>query len=239
MPAIGATAATAPPRESTRRLAGSSSTRSFGSSGRRPTRRAPNTSGSSTEGMSSCQTPSPTCRSRLRSDQVEYLVALAFHQLLRARLEVQAQQRLGVRRADVEVPVVRVDRDAVEVRDLALGRVPLLQFLQLDRNVGDGRVQLTREEVARAVRLEDLRQLAALLRDELEHEQERYDAGVRLRELSEVVVTRDLAAECRVVLAHAVLDEGVPDAVDERHASGAFDRLRHRPARTHVVDDLR
>ena len=33
------------------------------------------------------------------------------------RLEVQAQQRLGVRRAHVEVPVVVVDRDAVEPAD--------------------------------------------------------------------------------------------------------------------------
>ena len=46
---------------------------------------------------------------------VEHLVALPLHLLLRARLEVEAQQRLGVRGAHVEVPVVVVDRDPVEV----------------------------------------------------------------------------------------------------------------------------
>ena len=52
-------------------------------------------------------------------------------------------------------------------------------------------------------------------------------------------MARDLAPEGRVLLAHAVLDVCVPDAVHERDAAGALDRLRHRPARAHVVDDLR
>ena len=54
----------------------------------------------------------PSC-----ADEPHDLVPTALHVLLRERLEVQAQQRLGVRRAHVEVPVVEVDRDAVEVRD--------------------------------------------------------------------------------------------------------------------------
>ena len=74
---------------------------------------------------------------------------------------------------------------------------------------------------------------------ELEHQQEGHDAGVGLGEVPEVVVARDLAAEGRVLLAHALLDEGVPDAVDQRHATRALDRLRHGPARADVVDDLR
>ena len=49
---------------------------------------------------------------------------------------------------------------------------------------------------------------------------------------------RDLAAEDGVVLAHAVLDVGVADAVHQRHAACALDRLRHGTARAHVVDDL-
>ena len=45
----------------------------------------------------------------------EHLVAPALHVLVGdERLQAQAQQRLGVRRAHVEVPVVVVDRDAVE-----------------------------------------------------------------------------------------------------------------------------
>ena len=49
---------------------------------------------------------------------------------------------------------------------------------------------------------------------------------------------RHLAAEDGVVLAHALLDERVADAVDERHAACALDRLGHRPRRAHVVDHL-
>ena len=60
-----------------------------------------------------------------------------------------------------------------------------------------------------------------------------------LREVAEVVVGRDLAGEDGVVLAHALLDERVPDAVDRAAiAAGALDRLGHRPGGAHVVDHL-
>ena len=49
----------------------------------------------------------------------------------------------------------------------------------------------------------------------------------------------DLAAEGGAFLAHPVFEEGVPDAVHERHTAGAFDGLRHGPARPNVVQDLR
>ena len=62
-------------------------------------------------------------RRRSRADDPQDLVAPALHVLLRdERLEAQPQQRLGVRRAHVEVPVVVVDRDAVEVADRARRR---------------------------------------------------------------------------------------------------------------------
>src|SRR5207302_5380697 len=58
-------------------------------------------------------------------------------------------------------------------------------------------------------------------------------------EVAEVIVAGNLAAECRAFLAHAVLDEGMPDSIDERQAARALDRLGNRPARAQVVDDLR
>ena len=65
------------------------------------------------------------------ANQPEHLVALLLHVLLGdERLEVQAQKRLGVRGPDVEVPVVVVDRDAVEVGHLAVP-VALLELLHL------------------------------------------------------------------------------------------------------------
>src|SRR5581483_3729286 len=57
----------------------------------------------------------------LLPDHAEDLVALPLHQPLRARLEVEAQERLRVRRAHVEVPAVRLDGEPVEVRDLPFG----------------------------------------------------------------------------------------------------------------------
>ena len=49
----------------------------------------------------------------------------------------------------------------------------------------------------------------------------------------------DLTPEHGALLAHAVFEERVADAIDERNAAGALDRLRHGPARAHVVEDLR
>ena len=71
--------------------------------------------------------PLRRCAARLglarasRADQRQDLVALCLHVLARdERLEVEAQQRLGVRGPDVEVPVGVVDRDAVEPGDLGV-----------------------------------------------------------------------------------------------------------------------
>src|SRR5262245_31812038 len=77
-----------------------------------------------------------------RTDDMEHLVALALHQLFGARLEVQPQQRLRVRRPHVEVPVLRVQRDAVEIGHPALVGEPLLELRELRVDVRDGSVQL-------------------------------------------------------------------------------------------------
>ena len=77
--------------------------------------------------------------------------ACCLHVLARdERLEVEPQQRLGVRRAHVEVPVVVVDRDAVEPVDArrpSSARRSRCIFAVL---VGDLGVDLARDEVARA-----------------------------------------------------------------------------------------
>ncbi len=156
----------------------------------------------------------------------------------RERFEVQPQQRLGVRRAHVEVPVVGLDREPVEMRHLPRRAEPLLQLLQLQRDVRDRRVDLAREEVVLAKRREELRQLLPARRDQLEHQQERDHARVGLREVAEVVVRRHLAGEDRVLVAHPLLDERMADAVDQRDAARALDRLGHRPGGAHVVDHL-
>src|SRR5688500_10215554 len=58
--------------------------------------------------------------SLLPANYLEHLIPPPFHQLRRGRLEIQAEQRLGIRRAHVKVPVVVVHRDAVEVGELRI-----------------------------------------------------------------------------------------------------------------------
>ena len=101
------------------------------------------------------------------------------------------------------------------------GAEALLELLELDAPRRDRRVQLAGDEVALAERAQELGQRLPALRDELEHEQERDDARVGLGEVAEVVVAGDLAGERGVLLAHAVLDERVADAVDERRSPPA------------------
>ena len=58
---------------------------------------------------------------RLAADQLQHLVPLGLHVLARdQRLQVEPQERLGVGGPHVQVPVVVVDRDAVEPADLAV-----------------------------------------------------------------------------------------------------------------------
>src|SRR5437879_1269382 len=105
----------------------------------------------------------PARESRSRADGCQHFVALALHQLGRPRLEIQPQQRLGVRRAHVHVPIPGVDRDAVEVAHLAVAAETLLELVQLLRDVGDGRVELSGQEVPAPVVGHDLGQLPTLL----------------------------------------------------------------------------
>src|SRR5215211_7569439 len=149
-------------------------------------------------------------------DQAEHLVALGLHVLARDEaLEAQPQERLGVGRAHVEVPVVVVDRDAVELPDLRVA-VARADRDELRGLVGHLRVDLARDEVARAVGLEQLRQRPARLAQQLEDQQRGQRPRVRVVEVGEVVMARDLAAEDAALLAHPGLEERVPDAVDER-----------------------
>ena len=124
------------------------------------------------------------------------------------------------------MPVLEVDGDAVKVGYAAtFGDVALLELLELQRDVGDRRVDLAREEEALTIGGRSSESFASGPGQVPEHEQERNDAGVRLGELAEVVVRGHLAPEHGVLRAHPLLDERVPDAIHEWIATGALDRL--------------
>src|SRR3954451_15289429 len=179
----------------------------------------------------------PIRTGRSAADHAEQLVAPALHvHLGHERLERQPQQRLGIRRAHVEVPVGVVDREAVEVGDLAVGEA-LLELGHLRLAVLDLGVDLARDEVLRAQRLEQLAHLLALDRELLEDQQRGDRARVGVVEVVEVVVAGDLAAEDRALVAHAGLEERVPDAVGVGGAAGGAHDVRDRARRAHVVED--
>src|SRR5204863_3381892 len=110
----------------------------------------------------------------------------------------------------------------------------LLELLELEGDIGHGRVQLAGEEVAFPERTDDLRERCSALGDELEHEERRDRPRVGLVEVAEVVVAGNLSREQGVLLPHAVLDEGVADAVHERNAACSLDGVAHGPARAYV-----
>src|SRR6185436_1309881 len=70
------------------------------------------------------------------SDEGQDLVAVPLHLRRGVGFEVEAEQRLGVAGADVEVPVVVVHRDPVEPLDARV-LVALLDALQGSRRVAD------------------------------------------------------------------------------------------------------
>jgi len=57
--------------------------------------------------------------------------------------------------------------------------------------------------------------------------------------VAEVVVPGDLAAEEDRLAAHALLEEGVPDAVHERHSPVGADHVGHGSTGTQVIEDRR
>ena len=76
------------------------------------------------------------------------------------------------------------------------------------------------------------------LGEQLEDQQRGDRAGVGVVEGLEVVVAGDLAAELAALVAHAGLEERVPDAVDERAAAEALTVSGHRAGGADVVEDV-
>ena len=149
--------------------------------------------------------------------------------------EVEPEQRLGVARTEVEPPVAHVDGEAVEP---ILHAVAVLAGDPLDHRerIGHPGVDLARLRVP-VVRLAQLGERRARLRQLLEHDQRGDDAGVGPEVLAEVVVRGVLAAEHRVGVGHDLLHERVADAALHRLAAELADHLGHGLRADHVVHD--
>ena len=155
------------------------------------------------------------------------------------RLEVEAQQRLGVGGPDVEVPVRVVDRDPVEAGQLGPVGEALLDLRHLRRLIADLGVDLAGDEVLGAELRHQFSEAAALDREQLQHQQGRDRARVGVPEVAEVVVAGDLAAEDGVLLAHPRLEEGVADPREVRTPALGGDQVGDGAAGAGVVEDRR
>ena len=141
--------------------------------------------------------------------------------------QVQPQQRLRVRGAEVEPPLPHVERPAVQV----VGRrVREGAGDPLDHGLGviDLGVDLARRRVA-LERLAQLRQRLAGVAHEFQHDQRGDDAGVGPVVVAEVVVAGVLTTEHRAGVGHHRFDERVPDARSDGRAAVLADHLGDRP----------
>ena len=147
-------------------------------------------------------------------DQGEDVVADAGHGGLVGALDVEAQQRLGVGRADVEPPVVGGDGEPVEVVERRRRRVAAYAASTARR--APAAWSATSElisplsDVALVVG-EQLGERPVGLGEGGERVQRGEHPGVGPPEVAEVEVPAVLAAEDRVGLGHRRLDEGVAD----------------------------
>ena len=102
--------------------------------------------------------PSPRCSTRCVSSRIRLSTSSRLASMSSRETRLSRHRRSSgsvLDGAHVEVPVVVVDRDAVELGDLGVG-VARADLLDLRRLVGDLGVDLARDEVARAVGLEQL-----------------------------------------------------------------------------------
>ena len=120
------------------------------------------------------------------------LLKLRLHFLRTLRLQVQSQQRLGVALSHVEPPVAVVDRDAVEVIDLAL-LVGVAELADLAVLVFDLEVDLAALAVL-VVLADELRQRLLLCRQDRDDARERDRRRVGVVVVAEVDVAGQLAA---------------------------------------------
>src|SRR5690606_35830791 len=176
---------------------------------------------------------------RLPADLREQLVRLRAHQRrVAAALDVEPEQRLGIRGAQVETPVVELDADAVDVLDpLRTRRVLLLDAPHRRRGVFDAPVDLAARRKERHPFLDELGKLGAALAHDLREQQPRNHAAVGIRETAEIVMRAHLAAVDRVDLAHRLLDERMAGLALHGLAAGALDEIDRAPREPRIVHD--
>src|SRR5262245_21022236 len=184
-------------------------------------------------------TPGSVGRRSGAPHEAQDAVALAGEGALVRGLDVEAQERLGVRRPQVEPPVREGDGQPVELVRAA-GRIRGPHRGQGGGNVGHARIQLAALVVLEEGRPElGERPAAALERAQEQQESRRAVVGdVAGREVK-VVVAGELTAEARAGLAQRRLHERVPDAPTRRLPAPRSDRLGDDAARAQIVEDGR
>src|SRR5580704_6403280 len=190
-------------------------------------------------GMSSALTSSIGCYGALRLQQVEELPGPRAHEILRAaRLHVEANQGLGVRGAQIEAPVGKLEGQTVG----AVARARLFRIARLHRRHRRCRIRYAVIELAAHRELRDaladqLRERLFGFADDLSDQEPRNHAAVAIGKTPEIMMRAHLPAVHPVDLAHALLDEGVTGF--RQHALPALrrDDLLRVPGEAWVVHD--
>lgn len=171
----------------------------------------------------------------LSANEREELGLLGFHELGRRGFEIEAEERFGIGRADIEPPVGIVDFESVE---LVLGAISiaLAECSEYGILVVHFAVDLTGVEIALGFGDERGDRLAGL-GHEVEEKQSGQRAGLGDGVLFKIVVARELTGEDGSGLAHLLLDEGVTDPAFERAAAVLLDEFLDGAGRTEIIED--
>ena len=156
-----------------------------------------------------------------------------------AALQIETEQRLRIRRANVEVPVGVLHGHAVHpvLRTLRIVLCDGLEDRIYDGHAGDWSIDLARNEILGPERRQQFRERRVAPGHQLQDQQCGDKAVVGEAVVAEVIVAGDLTAEDGVVLSHALLEERVADAVHQAPAALGRNDIRDGVAGAHVVHD--
>ena len=141
----------------------------------------------------------------------EHLFRFRLHQRrIAAAFDIEADERLGVRGAQVHAPAVELERQAVgEIDRQRLGLVLRADRRDRARTVGHAAIDLAARREQAHPFADQFRERLAALAHHLQHDQPGDHAAVAVGEVAEIVVGAHFAAVDAIDLAHHLLDEGV------------------------------
>src|SRR5665213_1192399 len=158
---------------------------------------------------------------------------MTLHERGGVALDVESQERFGVRGTHVHPPVGVDDRQTVEVIDVGI-RVGVFELLEFRAGIFDGAVDLSGAS-ARVDGGNYLADRSGGLAKEFQTRKKGDHPGIGIPVLTKVEVPAVLSAKHDVLFAHNRLYDRVPDLRTNRDAARLDDRLRNTATANEVV----